>query len=118
MIDPQHEIQAGLSDTSIEPVSGPSEVALRLSQDNEVPIVQLTQLALVWRRFRRHKLAMIGAATLTLLIVLAIAAPLISPETFYNNWNLLAGNASPRFTWPWNHDWKYLLGPMLRAIRS
>lgn len=110
MIDPTLEVQAGLSGPSIEPISGPSEIALRLAQDNEVPIVQLTQIALIWRRFRRHKLAMIGAATLGVLIVMAAAAPLISPETFYNNWNLLAGNTTPRLTWPWSHDWKYLLG--------
>ncbi len=111
MIDPQHEQQAGLSDSTIVPISGPSEVALRLSaQDLEVSVIQLTQVALVWSRFRRHKVAMVGGATLGLLILMAIAAPLLSPETFYNNWDLLAGNTAPRLTLPWNSDWKYLLG--------
>lgn len=33
----------------------------------------------VWRRFRRHRLATIGAAILLVLVVLAVAAPLIAP---------------------------------------
>lgn len=110
MIDPQHEIQGVLSDEKITPVAGPSDIALRLMQDTEIPVIQLGQFTLVWRRFRRHRLAMIGAVTLFLLIVMAIAAPLISPETFYGNWNQLAGNTVPRLTAPWSHDWRYLFG--------
>lgn len=37
----------------------------------------------VWQRFRRHRLATIGAAILLVLIVLAVAAPLIAPYDPY-----------------------------------
>jgi len=40
--------------------------------------------ATVWRRFRRHRLAMIGAAILLLLAVSAIAAPVISRTSPYS----------------------------------
>ena len=70
MLDPQHEAQAALSDQVITPIAGPSEIALRQLQDAEVPIVQLSQIQLVWRRFRRHKLAMIGAVILVLVLAL------------------------------------------------
>ena len=110
MLDPQHAQQGALSGDEITPIAGPSDVAMRLMADTEVPIIQLGQFALVWKRFRRHKLAMAGAVTMLLLIVLALAAPLISPETYYGGWNLLAGDTAPRLTYPGAHDWKYLLG--------
>lgn len=110
MIDPQHELQAALSDQQVTPVGGPSEVALRLMQDTEVPIVQLGQFALIWRRLRRHKLAMIGLATLGLLVLLAICAPLVSPETFYHGWDELKGNYAPHWAWPGTPGWKYIMG--------
>jgi peptide/nickel transport system permease protein len=108
-LDPQHELQGALSDRHIAPISGPSEIALRL-QDSEVPVIQLSQMQLIWRRFRRHRLAMIGLVLLTTLIVMALIAPLISPETFYTGWNQLAGNQTPVFAWPWQSGWKYILG--------
>jgi peptide/nickel transport system permease protein len=108
-LDPQHELQGALSGDHISPITGPSEVALRL-QDSEVPIIQLSQFQLVWRRFRRHRLAMSGLAMLVLLILVAIFAPVLSPETFNNGWNLLAGNHPPVFAWPWQPNWKYILG--------
>jgi len=37
----------------------------------------------VWQRFRRHRLATIGAAILLVLVVLAVAAPLIAPYDPY-----------------------------------
>jgi peptide/nickel transport system permease protein len=39
----------------------------------------LSQRRLVWRRFRRHRLALIGVAVLALLFVLAFVGPLLSP---------------------------------------
>jgi|SRR5947209_236948 len=108
-LDPQHELQGALSDQQIAPIAGPSEVALRL-QESEVPVIQLSQVQLIWRRFRRHRLAMIGLVMLGLLILTAVFAPVISPETFNNGWNLLAGNQHPEFAWPWQPNWKYVLG--------
>lgn len=77
--------------------------------DTEVPIVQLGQGALFWRRFRRHKLAMIGAVIMCLLSLLAFFAPLISPED-YLSFNYFVRNAPPRLTYPGAYDWVYLLG--------
>lgn len=110
MIDPAHDQQAVLSDQMPTPMAGPSAVAQRLLQaDTEVSVVQLGQFQLIWRRLRRHKLAMIGAVTLLLLTLMAIFAPLISPES-YLNWNYLALNYQPRLTYPGAADWKYIMG--------
>lgn len=38
-----------------------------------------SQWALIWRKFRRHRLAVIGGIVLTILYLLAIFAPFISP---------------------------------------
>jgi peptide/nickel transport system permease protein len=40
---------------------------------------EMTQTQLVWMRFRRHKIAMIGLVVLTLLVLAAACAPLIAP---------------------------------------
>lgn len=78
-------------------------------EEFEVPVVQLGQLALTWRRFRRHKLALAGGVVLVLLVLMAIFAPVISPETFLN-WNYLAGSVAPRLTYPGAKDWRYIMG--------
>jgi peptide/nickel transport system permease protein len=109
MIDPQHELEAVLSAESALPASGPSEASRKLLADTEVAVVQLGQFQLIWRRFRQHKLAMIGAIVLVLLGLMAIFAPLISPET-YLNWNYLALNYPPRLTFPGASDWAYIMG--------
>ncbi|HLJ66422.1 MAG TPA: ABC transporter permease [Chloroflexota bacterium] len=110
MIDPTQEETAGLSAEVVTPVGGPSEAAQRMLQDTEVPIVQLGQWALVWRRFKRHHLALAGAITLGLLALMGIFAPLVSPESFFGNWNFVAGPVPPRWTLPWNTDWRYIMG--------
>ncbi len=110
MIDPQHEIQAGLSADSPVPVAGPSEVARQLlAQDTEVSVIQLSQGALIWRRFRRHKLALGGAVVLSMLVLMAIFAPLISPED-YLGFDYFALNVHPTWALPWQHGWRYVLG--------
>ncbi len=109
MFDPQHEQQAMLSDAVPTPVGGAAESALDVLQDTEVPVQQLGQGELIWRRFRRHRLAMIGTAVLGLLVLMAIFAPVISPETF-QNWNYLVSNVQPRWTYPGAHDWRYIMG--------
>src|SRR5579872_4119220 len=111
MIDPAHEEQAVLSEDMPVPVAGPSQSALQLlREDTEVAVEQLGQWSLVWRRFKRHKLALIGTITLVLLALMGIFAPLISPESFFGGWNIIAGAVHPRLTWPWSPDWKYIMG--------
>src|SRR5689334_5652967 len=38
----------------------------------------LTNRQLIWRRFRRHKLAMLGAVLFALLVIASVAAPLLA----------------------------------------
>lgn len=110
MLNPQQEEQAVLSQNAPTPMSATDAAQEFLQRDTEIPIVQLGQGELIWRRFRRHKLAMIGAVTLIVLCVMAIAAPLISPEGYLDNWNTLAQNYAPRLTFPWKSDWRYIMG--------
>jgi peptide/nickel transport system permease protein len=112
MIDPQHEIEGALSAEVPTPAPGLSDVAAKLlAQDTEVGVVQLGQGQLIWRRFRKHKLAMIGAVTLVLLVLMAIFAPLVSPETYANyNYDISVHNLAPSLAWPWSSGWKYVLG--------
>src|SRR5262245_61522458 len=62
-----------------EAVIGPDTFA-----DDQVAVQQLTQLELVWRRFRRHRMAMVGAGMLAAIVFLAIFAPFLThtkPDT-------------------------------------
>ena len=42
----------------------------------------LTNRQLAWRRFRRHRLAMISATVLGIILILTLAAPLVAPYGF------------------------------------
>jgi peptide/nickel transport system permease protein len=53
-----------------------------------------SQLADIWRRFRRNKLSMVGLVVVGILIVLALLQPFISPYDPYDQ-NLLNTLASP-----------------------
>lgn len=111
MYSPQEEETVVLSGEQPTPLGAPYTATQLTTQttDTEVAIKQLGQFELVWRRFRRHRLAMIGAATLFLLVLMAVFAPLISPETFLN-WNYLVSNIQPRLTYPGAADWRYIMG--------
>jgi peptide/nickel transport system permease protein len=110
MIDPGREIEGGMPGEHALTTSEPSAVAQRLmAQDVEIAVIQLSQGALIWRRFRRHKLAIGGAVTLTLLILMAILAPLISPES-YLTFDPTALNVHPTWALPWQSGWRYVLG--------
>ena len=50
----------------------------------DLPTRQLTQIQLVWFRFRRHRLAMIGTGIMLFMALMAIFAPIISPENIYD----------------------------------
>jgi peptide/nickel transport system permease protein len=52
---------------------------------------------------------MFGAIVLIVLGIMAIIAPLISPETFIN-WNYFAINYSPRLAAPGTSGWRYIMG--------
>ena len=57
-----------------------SQVATEDEQEDvEVALESLSQWQLAWRRFRRHKLAMIGVVILTFMVLVAIFGPILQP---------------------------------------
>jgi peptide/nickel transport system permease protein len=62
----------------IEPLSAPQE-----QPDFEVQLESLSQLQLAWRRFRKHKLAMVGAFLFLAMCAIAIVGPFLLPYSFY-----------------------------------
>lgn len=53
------------------------------SPETEAPIAALTTRQLAWRRFRRHKAAVVAGIALALLTVLTIVGPLLSKYDFH-----------------------------------
>ncbi|MDQ2745219.1 MAG: ABC transporter permease subunit [Chloroflexota bacterium] len=51
----------------------------------------------------------VSIALLSVLICAAIFAPAISPESF-TGYDYTVGMTSPHLAWPWQHQWRYLLG--------
>jgi peptide/nickel transport system permease protein len=71
--------QGPLTDAPVE------EVELRAAEagtDYEVQLESLNQWQLAWRKFRKHRLAIIGLGILVVLIVAAIVGPILSPFVF------------------------------------
>lgn len=50
-----------------------------VAADNEVALESLTQWQLAWRRYKRHKLALIGAVIFGVMLFTAIAGPYLAP---------------------------------------
>lgn len=50
-----------------------------------------------------------STVVLVLAVFAAVFAPVVSPESF-TTFNYTVGMVPPRFAWPWQHDWRYLLG--------
>ena len=68
----------------------------------ETPPLSLSQLA--WRRFRRHKLAVIGAGVLLLLFLYAFAGALIFTEGYANHNDTSLRLVAPTFSHPFGTD--------------
>jgi len=65
-----------------DPLTGglaPTGEAPPPSADFEVALESLNQWQLAWRRFKRHRMALIGTATFGFMILLAIVGPIIWP---------------------------------------
>jgi peptide/nickel transport system permease protein len=63
----------------------PEDIELRAAeagQDYEVQLESLNQWQLAWRKFRKHRLAIVGLAILLVLIAAAIFGPILSPFVF------------------------------------
>ncbi len=67
-----------------------------------------SQWALVWYRFRRNRMALLGGTIVTLLILVAIFAPLLAPhdpaQIFDNGLNLDGTPAAPSAAFPLGAD--------------
>jgi ABC-type dipeptide/oligopeptide/nickel transport system permease subunit len=62
--------------------SPPAAVRLEediLESDNEVALESLSQWQLAWRRFRRHRLALVGVVILGGMVLVAVVGPFILP---------------------------------------
>lgn len=66
------------------PTSGDPAPPTYRAEPEQIPTRQLTQVQLAWMRFRRHRLAMVGTGILLFMALMAILAPLISPENIYD----------------------------------
>ena len=73
---------SGTTDVATDPLTGglaPTGEAPPPSADFEVALESLNQWQLAWRRFKRHRMALIGTATFGFMILLAIVGPIIWP---------------------------------------
>jgi peptide/nickel transport system permease protein len=61
------------------PIALAEQAAAGTTSDYEVGLKSLSQGQLAWRRFRRHRLAMIGVVILAALCVIAIIGPIVMP---------------------------------------
>jgi peptide/nickel transport system permease protein len=64
-----------------------ADVEARINEsgaDYEVQLESLSQWQLAWRKFRKHRLALIGLGILGSLIAVAIVGPILSPFEFSN----------------------------------
>ncbi len=59
-----------------------------LGNEDRLALKPLTQLELYWRRFRKHRFAQIGTGFMVFVILMAIAAPLITPGITASSMNL------------------------------
>src|SRR5437660_5340513 len=71
------------SEQHIPAATAPLPVTIPAAAPELVPTTKArTPTEIAWRRFKRHKLAMIGAVVLGIVILLAILAPLISRYSY------------------------------------
>jgi len=52
--------------------------------DYDVQLESLTQWQIAWRRFKRHRMALIGSAMFFGMVLIGVVGPLILPYNFYN----------------------------------
>ena len=72
--------------TVIHPLGDEMEIIdeAERAADFEVALESLNQWQLAWRKFRRHRLAMVGVTILALLVASAIVVPIFMPFDFYS----------------------------------
>src|SRR3989441_9809284 len=57
----------------------PPQLPLAGEEDFEIQLESLNQWQLAWRRFKRHRMALVGTGTFGFMILLAIFGPIIWP---------------------------------------
>jgi peptide/nickel transport system permease protein len=86
----------------MQTMSQPAPIASLLPDELETPPLTLGQL--VWRRFRRHKMAMFGAVTLILLFVYSFGGALVFQESYANFADTPSRLAAPSAQHPFGTD--------------
>jgi peptide/nickel transport system permease protein len=66
-------------ETTVVPAPQPSDVELELEAEREDPLGALSYRQLVWRRFRKSRLGLIGGAVLILFYTVALFAEFFAP---------------------------------------
>jgi peptide/nickel transport system permease protein len=70
---------------SADPITGSADIARRAEEagaDYEVTLKSLSQWELAWRKFRNHRLALLGSAILAVLVISALIGPIFMPFDF------------------------------------
>ena len=75
MTDPTRTV----SPSDVGEVAGVTTTDLEATTDYEVSLKPLSQWQLAWRRFRKHRLAMVGTVLVGMMVLLAIFGPILWP---------------------------------------
>jgi ABC-type dipeptide/oligopeptide/nickel transport system permease subunit len=80
--------------------------------DHDLPVQQIGQWSLVWRRFGRHRLAVWSAGFLLFMVALAIVGPQVAPRPFVPTPSASGSVAFPTPEAPTLHplSWKRIMG--------
>jgi peptide/nickel transport system permease protein len=62
-----------------------------------------SQLSLAWRRYRRNKLAVVGAGCVLVFVVLGVIGPWVAPQS-YSQTNFIYANQPPSLRFPFGTD--------------
>jgi peptide/nickel transport system permease protein len=70
----------------IPALPGPSseEISGGQGPDYDVQLESLTQWQIAWRRFKRHRMALIGSTMFFGMVLIGVVGPLLLPYNFYN----------------------------------
>ncbi len=78
------ELQRAVAETTVSDIDRRAEEAGETAADYEVGLQSLSQFQLAWRKFRKHRLAILGLAILATLITVAVVGPILAPYEFTN----------------------------------
>ena len=69
-------------DAGLSPTPDGQQVPDALGADYEVGLESLSQWQLAWKKFKKHRLALIGLGILTVLALVAVIGPILIPFSF------------------------------------